>query len=82
MRERFRHDIALGASLNSVIAERTGSLHAFLDIGRIEDMSGFLGQMSLDTCETIGLQFQSYRQLVCLRGTQLSAAIMRLLADT
>src|SRR5215469_369584 len=67
VRERIRHHIPLGSSLQRVIADRARGAQRGLDITLLEDVLGLIGMIRPYAREAVGLQLELHRQLVRLR---------------
>ena len=70
MSEGVGHHIALGASLQPIIADCRCRLHGGLDITRLEDAPSFRCVVSPHSRQAVGLQFNSNLKLIALGFVQ------------
>ena len=74
MSEGVGHHIALGASLQPIIADCRCRLHGGLDITRLEDAPSFRCVVTPHSHQAVGLQFNSNLKLIALGFVQANRA--------
>src|SRR5690606_25228618 len=79
MGEGLRHDDALGALHDVVVAHCRRGAHGLLDVARLEPAPRLLRMVGPDAGEAVGLQLEAYRELVVVALVQLPARLVHLL---
>ena len=70
MRERVRHDVALGLALQAVVADGSRRTERLLDVPGLQDAAHALGVMGPEARVAVGLEFQPDGELVGLGPAQ------------
>ena len=76
MGERLGHDAALSLALEAVVADRGGSVQAFLDVARLQDLPGALGVVRPDPGEAIRLQLHLHLERVRFGAAALALRLL------
>ena len=76
MGESVGHDIALAATLQSIVTDGRGRLHGRLNIAGLDEAPLLLRMVRPHPGKAVGLQFNSNLQLI---GVALVHAVLRLL---
>lgn len=82
MREAVRSDPTRALPLQCVVTDPTSSIEGFFDIALFEGLALRSGAMGPDSCQAVGLKFQSHRELVRLGLRQTPLHLLNLLINT
>src|SRR5215475_5345917 len=66
VRERLRYDTAHRLALQAIVADRGGSVQAFLDVAGLQDLARALGVAGPHARQAIGLQLHAHLERVAL----------------